>query len=75
LADHLVITALLASSDVILSIGYPFSWINNPLFKAALALDQPHFARAIRHIGAVIGLDQPMDFNALAPDALERMCV
>lgn len=75
MADHLVIPTLVASSDVIFSIGYPFSWINDPLLEAVLALDQPHFTRAIRDIRAVIGFDQPMDFDALAPDALKRMSI
>jgi len=35
---HLPITTL-TSDYVIFLIRYPFSWIDNPLFKAALALD------------------------------------
>ena len=70
---HLVITANVAAADIVFFTDYPFSWIDNTLVEASLALNQPDFRRSFWDIRAIISSEQSVRPNAFALSALKRM--
>jgi len=56
LSLHLVVTALVATMNVIFLGGQALGWIDNPLLKASLAFNQPYFSGRFGYIRAIVGL-------------------
>ena len=72
---HTIITAAVATADIIFFANYPFGWINNPLIEASLALYKPYFSWSFWNVRAVISSEQSVRPNAFALSALKGMDV